>query len=345
MKKYLFLLVFLSQVCFIHAQNKFDKEPYLTKSLSNEAVKNIEAKTSGGSISVTGGSSSDARIEVYVSPSNSNSSMTKEEIKQRLEELYNLDISVANGKLTAVAKSKQQIKDWKKALNIAYKIYVNQNVSTDLNTSGGSISIVNLSGTQKFSTSGGSLNVDKVSGKIDGRTSGGSIDLKNSKDDIHLVTSGGSISASDCAGKLELKTSGGSLDLSNLKGNIDAVTSGGSIDGKAIEGELEAHTSGGSIHLREIKSSLKTSTSGGNINVEITELGKFVKIDNRAGDVTITLPKTKGLDLDLSGRMGETRFENFDGKIDENTVKGKLNGGGIPVTVDANSGRIKMQLK
>ena len=345
MKKYLFLIAFLSQVGISLAQKKSDKEPYLTKSLSGESIKNIEAKTSGGSISVTGGSSSDARIEVYVSPSNSNSSMTKEELKQRLEELYNLDVSVSNGKLTAVAKSKQQIKDWKKALGIAFKIYVPQNVSTDLNTSGGSISLNNLSGRQNFATSGGSLNLDKISGEIDGRTSGGSVQVKNSKDDIHLTTSGGSITASDCSGKLELKTSGGSLNFSNLKGSIDAVTSGGSIDGKAIEGELKAHTSGGSIQLRDIKSSLETSTSGGNINVEITQLGKYVKIDNRAGDVTITLPKTKGLDLDLSGKMGETSFENFNGKIDENTVKGKLNGGGVPVTVDANSGRIKMHLK
>jgi hypothetical protein len=345
MKKFLFLVAFFSQVCFAVAQNKFDKEPYLTKSLSAESIKSIEARTSGGSISVAGGSTSDARIEVYVSPSNSSSSMTKEELKQRLEELYNLDVSVSNGKLTAIARSKQQIKDWKKALSIAFKIYVPQNVSTDLNTSGGSINLTNLSGRQKFATSGGSLNMDKLSGQVDGRTSGGSIDVQNSKDDIHLVTSGGSITASHCTGKLELKTSGGSLDLSNLKGSIDAETSGGSINGKTIEGELEASTSGGSVHLKDIKSSLKTSTSGGNITVEITQLGKYVKIENSAGDVSITLPKTKGLDLDLSGRMGDTSFENFDGKMDENGVKGKLNGGGIPVTIDASSGRIKMQLK
>jgi len=345
MKKFLFLLAFLSQVCFVVAQNKFDKEPYLTKSLSGESIKSIEAKTSGGSISVTGGSSSDARIEVYVSPSNSNSSMSKEELKQRLDELYSLDVSVSNGRLIAIAKSKQQIKDWKKALSIAFKIFIPQNVSTELNTSGGSISLSYLSGRQQFATSGGSLNIDKVSGEIDGKTSGGSIHVQNSKDDIHLVTSGGSITASDCTGKLELKTSGGSLNLSNLKGTIDAATSGGSIKGDAIEGELEATTSGGSIHLKDIRSSLKTSTSGGNINVEITRLGKYVKVENNGGDISITLPKSKGLDLDLSGKMGETSFTNFDGRIDGNTVKGKLNGGGIPVTVDANSGRIKMQLK
>ncbi|MGZ3852458.1 MAG: DUF4097 family beta strand repeat-containing protein [Flavisolibacter sp.] len=345
MKKYLVLVTFLLQVCIVIGQNKWDKEPYLTKSLGGESIKSVEAKTSGGSISVTGVSASDARIEVYVYPSNSNSSITKEELKQRLEQMYDLDVSVSKGQLIAVAKPKQQIKDWKKALNIAFKIYVTQNVSTELKTSGGSINLTNLTGSQSLSTSGGSLNIDKVNGGIDGKTSGGSIHIQNSTDNIELKTSGGSIVASGCKGNLELKTSGGSLDLSNLSGSVEASTSGGSVEARTIEGEFEARTSGGSIHMWDIKSSLKTSTGGGNIDVEVTQLGKYIEIDNTGGDITLSLPKTKGLDLDLSGKIGETHFGNFDGKIDENSVKGKLNGGGVPVTIKAKSGRIKLQLK
>ena len=52
MKKYLFLLLMAFPACFVSAQNKWDKEPYLVKSLSSESIKNIEAKTSGGSILV-----------------------------------------------------------------------------------------------------------------------------------------------------------------------------------------------------------------------------------------------------------------------------------------------------
>lgn len=344
MKKYLFLLLMAFPACFVSAQNKWDKEPYLVKSLSSESIKNIEAKTSGGSILVAGGNPSDSRIEVYVSPSNSNSSMNKEELKQRLDQLYDLDISVAKGELSAIAKSKQEIKDWKKSLSIAFKIYVTQNVSTNLKTSGGSISLSNLHGTQKFQTSGGSLHIDQITGQIDGKTSGGSIRLQNSRDDIHLSTSGGSISASDCSGTIDLKTSGGSLELSDLKGVINAKTSGGSINGETVEGELEARTSGGSVHLKNIKSSLKTSTTGGNMKVEITQLGKYIDISNSGGDISVTLPKTKGLDLDISGRIAQTNFQNFDGKIDEKTVKGKLNGGGIPVKIEAKSGRVMLQL-
>jgi len=344
MKKYLLLLLLAAFQFSVTAQT--DKQPFLTKPLSNESIKDVQVQTSGGSISVSGVSLSEARIEVYITPNNNKNDLSKEEIQKRLNEKYDLTISVANNKLTATAKQKEKITDWKRALNISFKVFVPREVSTDLSTSGGSISLDNLSGKLNFSTSGGSLNVDNVSGSVDGRTSGGSIHVENSKDEIELTTSGGSIDAKNCEGKLRLSTSGGSLDLRNLKGDIRATTSGGSIDGRDIDGELIAHTSGGSIHFSDLSCSLETSTSGGNIDVSIKELGKYVKISNSAGNVDITLPKNKGLDLDLSGRIAkDLHLDNFSGKIKEEEVSGKLNGGGVPVRVDAGSGRIYLALK
>jgi hypothetical protein len=348
MKKYLLLFVATTAMLALNAQFKADKEPFLTKSLSGDAIKNVEATTSGGSISVAGVSASEARIEVYVWPNNYNKSnaLSKAEIQKRIDEDYKLDISVSNNKLSAIAKTKDKLMNWKKSLNISFKIFVAQNVSTDLNTSGGSISLTNLSGNENFSTSGGSLNVENVSGKIDGRTSGGSINVKNSKDDIELTTSGGSIDAENCNGKIHLTTSGGSLRLVGLKGDIKATTSGGSIDGHNIDGELAAHTSGGSIDLRDLSCSLETSTSGGNIHVAIKEFGKFVKISNSGGNIDLQIPKNKGLDLSLyGGKIKTDTLENFSGSMDDDEVKGKLNGGGVPVTVRAGSGRISLVLR
>jgi len=341
MKKYLLFFVLAALQFSLKAQS--DKTPFMTKSLSNESIKDVEVETSGGSIAVSG-VTANARVEVYIT-SNNNKQLTKEEIQQRLDEKYNLNISVANNKVTATARLKEKMTDWKKALNISFKIFVPRNVSTDLSTSGGSISLTNLSGNLKFSTSGGSLDLDNVGGNVDGRTSGGSINLENSKDEIELSTSGGSIDAKNCDGKLRLTTSGGSLDLQDLKGDIRATTSGGSIHGSDVEGELITHTSGGSIHLSDLSCSLETSTSGGNIDVSIKQLGKYIKISNSAGNVDVTLPN-KGLDLDLSASKIKTgQLTNFSGKVDEEEINGKLNGGGVPVRIDAGSGKISLSLR
>ena len=54
--------------------------------------------------------------------------------------------------------------DWKKSVNISFKAYLPVNVITDPETSGDSISLSNLDGTNTFTTSGGSIAVDNVKG-------------------------------------------------------------------------------------------------------------------------------------------------------------------------------------
>ncbi|HTQ65366.1 MAG TPA: hypothetical protein VMI12_11235 [Puia sp.] len=341
MKKHLII----SLLTIIAFAVKAQKIPYMTKSLTNESVKEVEAKTQGGSISVTG-VTADARVEVYISGNGRLSDLSKEEIQSRLNEYYELSVTVSGGKVSAIAKTKERNMDWKRALNISFKIFVPQAVSTDLATSGGSISLSNLSGTQDFRTSGGSLTVEKVTGKIMGETSGGSIDVSDSKDDIDLRTSGGSIDASHCTGKIKLNTSGGSLTLHDLKGNIRATTSGGSVDGRTIDGELVTHTSGGNVSLNDLTCSVEASTSGGNINVEIKELKEYVNLSNSGGHVDLQIPKDKGVDLRLNAEKIKTdQLSNFSGSMDEHEVRGKLNGGGTQVTVDAGGGKIYLAFK
>jgi hypothetical protein len=340
MRKIFLLAIIITVSITVIAQ---EKTPYMTKSLSSESVKSTEVQTSGGSISVTGvNSAAETKVDVYITSNNGRDNLSKEEIEKRLQE-YDLDVAVSNNKLTAIAKPKQRDFDWKRGLSISFKIYVLKNISTDLTTSGGSISLTNVTGDQQFTTSGGSLHVDNVGGKIDGRTSGGSIQLVNSRDDIELTTSGGSIDARNSEGKIRLTTSGGSLSLKDLKGDIKATTSGGSVNGRNVSGELITHTSGGGIHLSDMSCSLEASNSGGGIDIEMKELGKYVKISNSGGGVDLKLPKNKGVDLDLSGgRIKTDQLGNFDGKIEDDSVQGKLNGGGVPVRVRSSSGRISL---
>jgi hypothetical protein len=344
MKKQLLIILLAFGAININAQDR--ESLYLTKSLSNESIKNVEARTSGGSILVNGGNSQEARIEVYITANNGHR-LSKDEIQERLNADYDLNVSAAGNKLTAIAKTKNRLMNWKKSLNISFKIFVPENVSTDLSTSGGSISLANLSGTEDFSTSGGSLSVDKLTGKIHGETSGGSINVSDSKDDIDLGTSGGSIDATNCTGKIRLNTSGGSLSLRNLNGDIRAVTSGGSVDGKVIMGELSAHTSGGSVSLRQMACSLDASTSGGNIDAEVSVVGKYIKLSNSGGNIDLQIPKDKGYDLKLYGDKMDKNFSlnNFSGTVKENRIEGTVNGGGIPVTVDAGGGKVYLTFR
>ncbi len=346
MKKYIFLLLAAAVTGFTsNAQTYNPEEAYMTKSFANAAVKNVEVSTSGGSITVLGDNPAEIRVEVYIN-GNNDRKMSHDEIQQLLNENYELSVDLDGNKIVAKARQKHQNMNWKRSLSISFKIYAPKEVSTDLQTSGGSIKLAGLAGNQKFTTSGGSLNIDDISGRINGSTSGGSINVSNAHNDIDLSTSGGSIDASNCDGNIDLSTSGGSLRLDALKGTIKANTSGGSIKGSNIEGALSTHTSGGSVRLDNLSCSVDASTSGGSMSVQVVKLGEYVRVSNSGGNIDLQLPKDKGLDLHLEGNKIKTgTMYNFSGNTEDGKMDGTLNGGGTSVIVKAGSGRISLSLE
>lgn len=343
MKTFLTFAMLVCSAAVALAQN--DDKPYFTKTFSPSSFKALNVRTSGGSIQVTG-ESGEARVEMYVRSNNWNgkSSMSKEEIDERLQD-YEVRVALDGETLVCKAKRKSENDswDWKKSLSISFKVFVPEKTTTDLATSGGSIKLARLLGVQNFTTSGGSLHLNELRGNIKGRTSGGSIHLTNCREQLDLSTSGGSIHADACDGDIKLVTSGGSIQLDEVTGYVKATTSGGSIKGGGIKGELVASTSGGSIRLMGVAAALKASTSAGSIHAEIVTLGKYLDLSTSAGGIHVQMPLNKGLDLDLrANRVNVGTLQNFSGIMEKDRINGKLNGGGILVSMRASSGSISI---
>ncbi|MFI5159857.1 MAG: hypothetical protein ACHQHN_01200 [Sphingobacteriales bacterium] len=340
MKRYFVLLIVACQSAIGFGQD--NQTPYLTKPLANDAIRNVKVVTSAGGISVSGESGQQPRIEVYIR-GNNNKELSADEIKKRLDENFDMSIEVNNHELQAIVKNKHDHIDWNKdGLSISFKIYVPQQVATDLRTSGGGIHLDNLKGDENIMTSGGGLEIDAVKGVLRGITSGGGINVKNSGDDINLTTSGGGVIAENCNGNIRLRTSGGGLLLKDLKGNINATTSGGGVVGENIEGDLFTGTSGGGIDLKNMNCSLDAHTSGGSLTAQMKKVGKYLKLAANAGNIDLELPAKQGLDLNLNAeKIEQHQFEGFQGDFDERHVHGTVNGGGETVVANA-SGSISV---
>jgi hypothetical protein len=337
-------IIFLLFISFAIVAQK-DEKTYMVKTFSASTIKNLKMNTSGGSLTVVGTTDSEAKIEVYVRPNNwigIGGNLSKEELEERLQ---NYELSVTQEGNSIIAFSKNKNNNWgKKSLIIAFRAYVPENITTDLNTSGGSISVKGITGNASGRTSGGSISVVKCKNKIALRTSGGSISADNCSGDIDLNTSGGSISASDLDGTIDLRTSGGSIGLDALKGTIKAITSGGSIKATELRGESIVKTSGGSIVLREIYGTMDAATSSGSLDAKILELGKSLNLSVSSGSMNVKMPMNKGMDLDCSAqRVNMGTLTNFDGEVDKSYVRGKANGGGIPVKMRVSSGNLTIR--
>lgn len=308
MKNLIFALFVLAAVLSttLLAVSQDDKQkPYLVKNFTLNNGGNLITKTSGGSIKVTGTSGSQVQVEMFVRPSNwknRNETPSKETLDK-----YTFDVRQDGNTVYAVAERKD--KNWKwddDGLSVSFEIQVPNNIATKLNTSGGSISLANLNGTQEAKTSGGSITLKNVKGPVVAHTSGGSITLAQYQGDLEAHTSGGSINLNDARGTLKARTSGGSIQLQKVAGDIDARTSGGSI------------------------------------RADVTELGKYLTLQTSGGSVHATVPPGKGLDLDLSGNRVRTTLSNFNGESETNRVRGSVNGGGIPVKMSTSGGTTEL---
>jgi DUF4097 and DUF4098 domain-containing protein YvlB len=113
-----------------------------------------------------------------------------------------------------------------------------------------------------------------------------------------------------------------------------------------ITGDLKAHTSGGNVNLHDLSCSLEASTSGGHISVEIAKAGKFISLSNSGGNIDLEVPKNTGYELKLYAEKIVTEsLANFNGSTKEKRIEGSLNGGGIPITVDAGGGKINLSFR
>ena len=88
MKK-LISLLFTTAISISLLAQEWDKEPYQVQNFSG-SINNLEVKTSGGNITVKGGQSGNAKVEVYIRSGNYKTKISRSEIERKLTEDYEL---------------------------------------------------------------------------------------------------------------------------------------------------------------------------------------------------------------------------------------------------------------
>lgn len=228
---------------------------------------------------VNSGGTLDLRTDsgkLIINTHNKNTVLLEADIEGKQSDNFELETSSNGDDVTIIGKLEKRNKwSWNNNLRITFEVTVPENYNLELYTSGGSISIDDLTGNVDADTSGGSIKVGNVTGKVDLNTSGGSITTEDIYGPIDAHTSGGSIRATfaqQLTEDAELNTSGGSITaylVSDVKVDINASTSGGrvrtefDVNGRvkkqSIKGEingggpkLKLHTSGGSISIKSL---------------------------------------------------------------------------------------------
>ncbi|MBU2554707.1 MAG: DUF4097 domain-containing protein [Bacteroidetes bacterium] len=142
-----------------------------------------------------------------------------------------------------------------------------------------------------------------------------------------------------------LNTVDGDIKVKDLQANQKCKTIDGSIYLLNIKGVVSVTTSDGDVKFSDIEGVFTALSYDGNISGDLSVLKENLSLSTRDGDIEVTLPKGLGLNLDLRGDEIDTIFENFEGRIDDEYIIGKLNGGGIPVNISTRDGDLRLDFK
>jgi DUF4097 and DUF4098 domain-containing protein YvlB len=150
-------------------------------------------------------------------------------------------------------------------------------------------------------------------------------------------------------GRVNLRTGDGKIDITGLKGEMDLHSGDGSVNLEGVDGKLHASTGDGHIAAQGRFDALELKTGDGHVDVRAgagSSLAAGWRLETGDGNVSLEIPGELAADVDLHTSDGHIDLDmpvTTEGKIRENEVRGKLNGGGSLLTIRTGDGSIHLR--
>jgi DUF4097 and DUF4098 domain-containing protein YvlB len=150
-------------------------------------------------------------------------------------------------------------------------------------------------------------------------------------------------------GKVNFRTGDGKIEIDGLKGDMDLHSGDGSETLDGIDGNLRASTGDGHIRAAGRFDALDLKTGDGHVEVSAragSSLASNWRLETGDGNVTLDVPAELSADVDLHTSDGHIDLDmpvTTTGKLHENEVRGKLNGGGSLLMIRTGDGSIHLR--
>lgn len=150
-------------------------------------------------------------------------------------------------------------------------------------------------------------------------------------------------------GRVNLRTGDGKIEVAGLKGDMDLHTGDGSINLDGVDGKLHATTGDGHIEANGRFDELGLKTGDGHVDVRAkngSSLAAGWRLETGDGSVSLEVPGDLAADVDLHTSDGHIDLDmpvQAEGRIRQNEIRGKLNGGGSLLTIRTGDGSIHLR--
>jgi DUF4097 and DUF4098 domain-containing protein YvlB len=150
-------------------------------------------------------------------------------------------------------------------------------------------------------------------------------------------------------GNVNLRTGDGKIEIAGLKGAMDLHTGDGSENLDNVDGKLRASTGDGHIKASGRFDELELKTGDGTVEVRAgsgSSLNAGWRLETGDGSVSLEVPGDLAADVDLHTSDGHIDLDmpvTTSGKIRQNEIQGKLNGGGNLLMIRTGDGSIHLR--
>lgn len=150
-------------------------------------------------------------------------------------------------------------------------------------------------------------------------------------------------------GHVNLRTGDGKIELAGLKGEMELHTGDGSVNLDSVDGKLRASTGDGHIQASGRFDELELKTGDGHVDVRAgsgSSLANNWRLETGDGGVSLEVPQNLAADVDLHTSDGHIDLDmpvSAEGKLRQNEIHGKLNGGGNLLTIRTGDGSIHLK--
>lgn len=221
-------------------------------------------------------------------------------------------------------------------------ISIPRRASVTISSKRGDVSVVGRDGSVDVSAAHSDTSIEDINGNVKLSQEKGTAKVQQVSGDVHVDGRLNEIAVSDVKGSAQLdgefqesvkverimksvsfKSSRTDLEFSRIDGTLDLNSD--DLRAEQITGPLRLTTRSKNIHLNGVSGDVRLQDNDGAVEVAMRTVGN-VQIDNRNGDVQLSLPEKAGFRLDARTRDGEIQSDFPEVKVSNDEHESRANG-------------------
>ena len=206
----------------------------------------------------------------------------------------------------------------------------------------GDVDITDRGGNVDVSVQHGDTSIEDVSANVKVSQEKGSVKLEQITGDVHVEGRMNEVSVADVKGGVQLdgefqesvklariaksvafKSSRTDMEFSRIDGSLDLDSD--DLHAEQVTGPLHLNTRSKNIRLEEISGDVRLQDNNGTVELGMRTMGN-VQVDNRSGDIQLSVPEKSGFRLDARTRDGEIQSDFPEIKVNNDEHEARASG-------------------